>query len=183
MELMHRTSSSLGNAFDHAWTRLTDRIAGLNDDEYLWEPVSGCWSIRRDDTGRWRIEGTIGNAASPTPAPMTTIAWRLGHLAGIALGGFADRWFGPGTLRVEDIEFPGTAAEVPLFCDRNYRSWREGIASVAEEVWWEPLGSKWGPYAESNHADLALHVLDEVVHHGAEVGVLRDLYLRRTELG
>jgi hypothetical protein len=33
-----------------------------------------------------------------------------------------------------------------------------------------------GPYAESNTVDLALHVLDEVVHHGAEIGLLRDLY-------
>ena len=27
--------------------------------------------------------------------------------------------------------------------------------------------------------DLALHVLDEVIHHGAEIGLLRDLYLHR----
>jgi hypothetical protein len=39
-----------------------------------------------------------------------------------------------------------------------------------------------GPYAESNTLDLALHVLDEVDHHGAEVGLLRDLYLRRDQL-
>jgi hypothetical protein len=32
------------------------------------------------------------------------------------------------------------------------------------------------------HVDLALHVFDEIVHHGAEVGVLRDLYLRRDQL-
>jgi hypothetical protein len=30
--------------------------------------------------------------------------------------------------------------------------------------------------------DLALHVLDEVVHHAAEVGLLRDLYVRRRQL-
>jgi hypothetical protein len=30
--------------------------------------------------------------------------------------------------------------------------------------------------------DLVLHVLDEVIHHGAEVGLLRDLYLRRDQL-
>jgi hypothetical protein len=26
---------------------------------------------------------------------------------------------------------------------------------------------------------LALHVLDEVIHHGAEIGLLRDLYAHR----
>ena len=40
-----------------------------------------------------------------------------------------------------------------------------------------------GPYAESSTVDLALHVLDEVVHHGAEVGLLRDLYAHRGSLG
>jgi hypothetical protein len=33
-----------------------------------------------------------------------------------------------------------------------------------------------GLYADSNTLDLALHVLDELVHHAAEVGVLRDLW-------
>ncbi len=39
-----------------------------------------------------------------------------------------------------------------------------------------------GPYAESGTVDLALHVLDEVIHHGAEVGLLRDLYSHRSTL-
>ena len=33
-------------------------------------------------------------------------------------------------------------------------------------------------YAESSTVDLALHVLDEVMHYSAEVGLLRDLYAR-----
>jgi hypothetical protein len=30
--------------------------------------------------------------------------------------------------------------------------------------------------------DLALHVFDEIVHHGGEIGVLRDLYRQRSSL-
>jgi hypothetical protein len=37
------------------------------------------------------------------------------------------------------------------------------------------LGTSWGAYAESTTADLALHVLDELVHHAAEISLLRDL--------
>jgi hypothetical protein len=29
---------------------------------------------------------------------------------------------------------------------------------------------------------LALHVLDEIVHHGGEIGVLRDLFRQRSSL-
>ena len=25
---------------------IDENLAGLNDDEYMWEPVPGCWSIR-----------------------------------------------------------------------------------------------------------------------------------------
>jgi hypothetical protein len=28
-----------------------------------------------------------------------------------------------------------------------------------------------------------MHVLDEVIHHGAEVGLLRDLYAHRSSMG
>ena len=52
------------------------------------------------------------------------------------------------------------------------------MAGLSAEAWEEPLGPAWGPYATSTTLDLALHVLDEVVHHAAEVGLLRDLYVR-----
>ena len=41
------------------------------------------------DDGRWRLDGGGGGGPAPDPVPVTTIAWRLGHLGGMALGGFA----------------------------------------------------------------------------------------------
>jgi hypothetical protein len=38
------------------------------------------------------------------------------------------------------------------------------------------MGDVAGPYAEYDGTSFALHILDELIHHGAEVGVLRDLY-------
>ena len=181
MDAMAGVGASVCGAFDVVWERFTGRIEGLDDAEYLWEPVAGCWSIRPDDQGRWRIDGADGGPPSDPP-PLTTIAWRIGHLAGVAMGGFANWLFEDGSLGVAAISFPGRAAEVPRFCQTNYRAWRDGIGSIDEAGWFEPLGPKWGPYEESNTLDLALHVLDEVDHHGAEVGLLRDLYVRRDQL-
>jgi hypothetical protein len=90
--------------------------------------------------------------------------------------------FGDGALTAADLSVPGEASEVPGFCAENYTVWRDGIGAIGEDRWWESLGPKWGRYADSNSVDLVLHVLDEVVHHGAEVGLLRDLYLRRDRL-
>ena len=41
----------------------------------------------------------------------------------------------------------------------------------------DPLvGPTWGPYAESTKLDLAIHAQREVIHHTAEIFLLRDLY-------
>jgi hypothetical protein len=179
---MDTTADSLITAFDYVWDRLTGRLGGLTDEEYFWEPVAGCWSLRQDDQGRWQLDGGGGGGPAPDPAPMTTIAWRLGHLGGIAVGAFADRRFGWGTLTVAQLNFPPTAAAVPGFLDEHYRTWRAGLAGLSPGEWTAHLGLNWGPYAESNTVDLALHVLDEVIHHSAEVGLLRDLYAQRSSL-
>ncbi len=56
----------------------------LGDDEYLWEPAPGAWSIRRRGEastppafgpGAWVLDN---DAPDPDAAPVTTIAWRLG---------------------------------------------------------------------------------------------------------
>ncbi len=52
------------------------------------------------------------------------------------------------------------------------------MSALDEAAWNVPLGPSWGPYAETSTVDLALHVVDDVVHHGAQVGVLRDLCAR-----
>ena len=58
----------------------------------------------------------------------------------------------------------------------------ELVSRAVPGEWAAPLGPAWGPYAQDNTVDLALHVLDEVIHHGAEVGLLRDLYAHRSSL-
>ena len=79
---MHVTANSLINAFDYVWERVVGRLGGLTDEEYFWEPVAGCWSLRQDEQSRWRLDGGGGGGPAPDPVPVTTIAWRPGHLGG-----------------------------------------------------------------------------------------------------
>jgi hypothetical protein len=178
-------ANSLTTAFDHVWGRFLGRLDGLGDEEYLWEPVPDCWSVRQDDDGRWRIDGDGGDggpASAPDPAPVTTIAWRIGHI-GLTFIGFGDRLFADGSRTLEDVRIASSPAEARMFLQTSYREWREGLDTLEEDRWWRPIGPKFGPYAPQPTTDLALHVLDELIHHAAEVGVLRDLYLRRGRLG
>ena len=179
---MDNIAGSLVASFDYVWERVVGRLGGLTDEEYFWEPVAGCWSLRQDEQGRWLLDGAGGGGPAPDPVPVTTIAWRLGHLGGMAVGGFADRRFGAGTMGFGEVDYPATAAAVPRFLDEHHRNWRAGMTALSPEEWAAPLGPAWGLYAESNTVDLVLHVLDEVIHHGAEVGLLRDLYANRATL-
>jgi DinB superfamily len=169
-------TASIMQTFDDVWDRLLRRIRDLRDDEYFWEPVVGCWSLRPTDDGRWLLDGDGGGGPAPDPVPVTTIVWRLGHLAG-TLGGFARMRFGDGQrLTAAELDVPPHAYELSPFLAGYYRSWKDGLLTLPAAEWTQPLGTSFGPYAEANTVDLALHVLDEVVHHAAEVGVLRDLW-------
>jgi hypothetical protein len=65
-------------------------LRGLSDDEYLWEPVAECWSVRpraeqSTPLNRWLPDGEAGldlEYPDPVPPPFTTIAWRMTHLIG-----------------------------------------------------------------------------------------------------
>jgi hypothetical protein len=36
---------------------LRPRLEGLTDAEYVWEPVGGCWTLRRQKSGTWVLDG------------------------------------------------------------------------------------------------------------------------------
>ena len=177
--LLHEPVTDLARpivaTFDRAVERLRIRLAGMTDDEYLWEPVAGCWSLWPNSDGHWRLDGGGGGGPSPDPVPVTTIAWRIGHIAG-TVAGFTDRRFSNGLLVAEELGFPSSADATASFLAEHCRDWRDALVALDRESWVAPLGPRFGPFAEARTVDLALHVLDEVIHHAAEVGVLRDLW-------
>jgi hypothetical protein len=84
--------------------------------------------------------------------------------------------------KTEQIDFPPGVGAVPGFLDEHYQTLRTELTRLTPGEWSAPLGPSWGPYADSSTIDLALHVLDEVIHHGAEVGLPRDLCPPRPSL-
>jgi hypothetical protein len=113
--------------------------------------------------------------------PITTIAWRLGHLGGPAMYRFATRVLGEEAAPDDGLVFAATAAELPEFLDRAYQPWREALSAYGDDDWRQLLGPDWGPHAEASQLDLVLHIIDEVIHHAAEVGLMRDFYSHRQD--
>jgi hypothetical protein len=168
------------------WDRtLWPRLRGLTDHEYLWEPVEGAWSVRRTTGGDLEMDGR--GVQEPDPPPVTTIAWRLNHIAIDIFATRADTFFGPdgsgpdaggGDMFDERHRppVPDSAAAALVLLESSYHRWRDGLLGLDEQAFLRPLGPRGGFFADQPMAALALHLNREAMHHGGEIGLLRDLY-------
>ncbi|SES21264.1 DinB superfamily protein [Pedococcus cremeus] len=173
----------LRDQFEWHWEhQLRNRLAGLSDDEYFWEPVEGAWNVRPRGTATTAMAAGGGDFVidwvfpEPTPAPLTTIAWRLGHVVVGVLGMRNAAHFGRAPVDYASFSYAGTAAEALAQLDREVALWLEGIRALGEDGLDRPCGPAEGPFAEAPLAALVLHINRELIHHLAEVSLLRDLY-------
>ena len=136
----------------YAFGRLRDRLEGLTDEELGWKPAPG----------------------------VTGLAWRLQHIAALLTEERNARWLGvsgvPGRAQTDE---PRTAAEALDRLDDAFRCWSQVLDAVPESSLEVAVGPVGGPYADSTRRAFVLHVLDELIHHGAEVALVRDLWAAR----
>jgi hypothetical protein len=173
------TQKELLALYDYVHGRLNGQVKGMSDEEYRWEPVPGCWSVRPDRDGVFRADKTYPD---PDPAPFTTIAWRLWHIGADCLQGYSDRFF-EGSDRDDARVWPGTVDGAMDQLNHEWTRFRDYVVAMDDAALALPLGPRGGPYADDSYHALVLHALDEVIHHSAEVGVIRDLYRHRSPDG
>lgn len=167
-------AKELSDQLDWHWIHmLRPRLDGLTDAEYVWEPVDGCWSVRPTGNGKYLADFQL---PEPSPPPVTTIGWRLCHIAGPALAWRNSNHFHGPAFDIANFEWPGTADDALSLIDEGYARWRAGVESLDDDALARPVGPAEGPFAEYPMAALVLHINREVIHHAAEVAVLRDLY-------
>ncbi|HEX7095994.1 MAG TPA: DinB family protein [Acidimicrobiales bacterium] len=181
-------SALLAEQIDWHWrTALRPRLAELTDDEYFWEPVPG-WSVRPRGTSKAPVVGGSGGwtidfaIPEPDPPPVTTIAWRLGHVIVGVLGMRVASHFGGPPVDYFSHDYAGTADDALRQLDDAYAAWIAGVRGLDDASLARPCGPAEGSYAERPMAELVLHINRELIHHGAEIALLRDLYRRRSEL-
>ncbi|MFD7072531.1 DinB family protein [Streptomyces sp. NPDC059913] len=173
-------SEQLADQLDWYWrTNLRPRLDGLTDEEYFWEPVGGCWTIRprgtstalvREGSGEWTMDSA---SPAPVPAPVTTIAWRLAHVIVSCLGYRVGWYFGGQDVGSQTFAYAGTADEALEQLDEMYGRWNAGVRELTDAELDHPptVGPERFPMENR-----VLHVNRELIHHGAEISLLRDLY-------
>ncbi|WP_445263283.1 DinB family protein [Pseudokineococcus sp. 5B2Z-1] len=169
---MRWSKEVLGQLTSHWQGRLRPRLEGLGDSEYHWEPVAGCWGLRPRGDGSWGLESA---ADLPTPPPVTTIAWRIGHIIAL-MGARSAVHFGAPAIDARTHAYAARAEEGLAQLDVAYATWTAGVAALSASDLAAPVGPSEGAWAAHPMAGLVLHVNREVVHHGAEICLLRDLW-------
>lgn len=163
--------AALTDQLDLHWRQqLRPRLAGLTDDEYFWQPVDGCWTVHRDGS----VDFTY---PPPRPEPFTTIGWRLAHVIVGVLAMRNHAHFGGPPADYQSWPYATDADTALAQLDDAYRRWISGVRALTAE----DLGRECGPgeaqWASHPMSELVLHINREVIHHGAEIACLRDLYV------
>ena len=161
---------------DNAWNPLLERLAGITDDEYNWEPTANCWTVREDGDRRMIADWADPD---PVPAPVTTIAWRCWHIAVDCLDSYSSRLFGATGTGLSGLHWVRTADESQSMLAAAWAVFRAGVVGWGDDGLSNLLGPTWGSYADHTNLALAIHAQREVIHHGAEIALLRDLYRDR----
>ena len=175
----------LRDAFARSSEALGRVLNGIGDEEFFWEPVAGCWTVHprsevraasADGCGEWVIDYEVPD---PDPAPVTTIAWRTVHIAAVNYL-YWDYAFGPATASF-DLEMPGNAAAATEWLRASQEPLSAVLAELAEADLKTPRKTNWGELWPCHK--IVSTLINEQVHHGAEIGLLRDLYRNRDSLG
>ncbi len=160
---------------NYACDRLANRIADLTDEEYFWEPVADSWSIRKCADGKY--EGDWGLIFDEAP-PVTTIAWRLSHIIDLLSEERCATWIG---LEPEPEDLfadgqPGNAQAARDLLDKANARWQRYVTATDVAKLFDQVGPISPGFADSTRFAFILHIVDELIHHAAEVALLRDLY-------
>lgn len=107
---------------------------------------------------------------------MTTIAWRLAHLI-VGYASTNGKQFGRAAASESTFCYAGTAREALRQLDDEYEVWADGVRSLGTAGLAQPQGHP-PAFAHAPMAKKMLYANVEVIHHGAEICLLRDLYLR-----
>lgn len=173
----------------HLEHHVRNRLTGLTDEEYLWQPAPG-WTLRaRGDSpptgaravgdGPVTIDfapiGLFPEPDAPVP-PLTTIAWRMAH---VTCGVFAERnatLFGGPELDYTTFPYTLSAAEAIEQLEEHGARWIAGVRSLTPEELMRPWAPGQPPFGDEPTLSLVMHIHREALHHLAEVCLLRDLY-------
>ena len=157
---------------------LFDRLSGLTDEEYLWEPAPHVLTVRLKE-GK-PTPDSLGMDPSGEVNPPRTIAWSVGHLAS-GTWERADYLVGDHRLQPGELVWPMAAEQGTRFLAEGLGRWRDGIATMSDTDL-DTVGRSafpWGLDPDLPLLEIVWWVNKELIYHASEIWYVRDLYAAR----
>jgi hypothetical protein len=159
--------------WDTSFGMLLDRLAGLSDAEYRWEPAPGAADLVDDGAGALVVTSEAGQSTR-------TLAWTMGHLADMCWAR-ADYTDGAAARPAGYLPFPGRADEAVAELHDAAARWRAAVAGASAAQAVQVGYSAWpiGMDRDLPFVDIVWWMNRELIHHGADMAMVRDLYAAR----
>jgi DinB superfamily len=173
---------------NRAWT-------GLSDDELMWEPAAGSWSVRPVEQSwsatpfvvdGWVADFDVGMVGVVGEEPLTSIGWLFWHVGSVPgrtaeldiFGGEHSATSGWSSPYIAEHPIFTTADDAVAAMRAGWRALESALQGASDDQLEEPtrFWGYGGPGPKATGAQIVALELNEVSHHGTQICALRDFY-------
>ena len=174
---MDTVRETLAGQFETAWKLLELHLTGLSDEACLWRPAARGLHVV-EESGTWRAEWPEREDYTIGPPSIAWLTWHIGYWWAMVL----DHSFGDGTLRREDVTWPGSAEATRTRLTRLRDEWLEAVTTLSDDELVASRRTRW-PFTDRPFHEVVAWLNLELMKNAAEIGYCRFLYAARGEAG
>jgi len=155
--------------FDLTWSLSEFHLERLDPDDFLWEPVATCWTVRRAADGGWVPDWAD---TEPDPIPVPTIGWVSWHIGWwwtVAI----DHAQGRAPHDRVDVPWPGPGEPTIAWLRGLRQDWGSVLDRLTDADLDAPARFPWAPDSGMTVAHTAGWVNAELMKNVTEIGHLR----------
>ncbi|WP_367568986.1 DinB family protein [Lacrimispora sp.] len=155
---------------DMCWQLYLYHMNDLGEEEALWVINPAGLQVRKEEEG-WRIDWPETESYDPGPPSIAWTLWHIMYWWSTAL----DCSFGEGTLKKEDIFWPGSVEKAKAEINSLHDKWVSKLKDLSDADYGSKQYTKW-PLTDRSFLDTALWLNGELMKNAAEIGYGRFLY-------
>lgn len=155
---------------DMCWQLYLYHMENLQEEEVFWVFSPKGLQVRKQDDG-WSVDWPEDESYEIGPSSIAWIMWHIIYWWTTAL----DSNFGDGTLRKEDIPWPGSIEKAKEAIRTLHDKWILKLNELTYEDYLSAKYTKW-PLENRSFVDIALWLNGELMKNVAEIGNGRFLY-------
>ena len=173
--LVENIRNAIKSQFSISWSLLEYHLNGLDDDECLWKPCSKGIYVKNRPEG-WITDWPKSEGYEVGPPNIAWLSWHIIFWWSMVF----DYSFGKGTLKREDVLWPGTMNSAKKTIFQFRQDWLDKLDTLHDEEFIDLERTKW-PFENKPFYELAAWLNLELMKNASEIGYCRFLYANRTE--